>query len=222
MKISFRGLFKVPVYFQSIEKELSPVFKYVDGKLLNAGCGERDISDFLVKNGATEVDNCDIASSIPNAIICDLTEIPKEENTYDSILCNAVLEHVQFPDLVIKELHRILKPGGNLILCVPFLQPYHPCPTDFWRYTKDGLSELARLNNLEVIEILPVHSIAQTIGWIIWAYLLETKNLLLKLILWLPLYIWTRLSSKTDFSLIKHASAYQIILRKRESHQKTE
>jgi ubiquinone/menaquinone biosynthesis C-methylase UbiE len=204
-----------PVKFQPLEQELMPIIKYLNKRVLNAGCGERDLSSFLLNNGATYVENCDISSSIPNAVICDLTKIPRESNTYDSILCNAVLEHVQFPDLVIKELHRVLKPSGFLVLGVPFLQPYHPCPTDFQRFTKDGLLEIARLHDFEVVEFLPVHSIAQTVSWIVWEYLLEKKNQIMKLILWVPFYLWTRIYQTTDFSLINHANTYQIVLRKK-------
>lgn len=212
--MKLRGILNSPVKFQPLEEELIPVLQYLKNCVLNAGCGERDISSFLLKHDADHVENCDISSSIPNAIVCDLTKIPRDENTYDSILCNAVLEHVQFPDLVIKELRRVLKPGGFLVLGVPFLQPYHPCPTDFQRYTKDGLLEIARLHDFEVVEILPVHSIAQTIGWILWEALLDNKKRVARLILWFPIYLWTRFSQKTDFSLINHANTYQIVLRK--------
>ena len=127
-----------------------------------------------------------------------------------------MLEHVQYPDLVLKELYRVLKNQGYLVLCIPFLQPYHPCPTDYQRYTKDGLIELSQRNGYEVVEILPTHSIAQTISWILWEYLVESKRKFLRYILYLPIFIWTRLSAKTDSSLINNANSYQIVLRKRD------
>lgn len=204
-----------PVLFQPLEQELEPVLKYLTGNVLNAGCGERDISNFLLSHGAASVETCDIKSSIPNTIICDLTKIPQKSDTYDSILCNAVLEHVQFPDQVLKELHRLLKPGGTFVLAVPFLQPYHASPTDFQRYTRQGLMELARVHDFEVVELLPVHSIAQTVTWIVWAYLEEKRKRLLKLTLWLPLYLWSRISQGTDLALKNHANTYQIVLRKK-------
>src|SRR5579872_4496128 len=95
------GFMNTPVVFQKLEDELKPMMKYVRGNVLNAGCGHRDISGFLKANGAASVENCDLASSIPGAIISDLVSIPRPDNTYDTILCNAVLEHVQFPDRVV-------------------------------------------------------------------------------------------------------------------------
>jgi SAM-dependent methyltransferase len=204
---------KSPIVFQPLEDELRPLLKYVRGKVLNAGCGSRDITDFLVKGGATSVEHCDLKSSIPGAIIADLTSIPRPDNTYDTILCNAVLEHVQFPDRVVQELSRLVKPDGYLLLCIPFMQPYHPSP-DFRRYSREGMLELARVHDLEALEILPVHTLAQTITWIWWSHLDEKNSRFQQALLWLPFRIWGKLSQKTDFSLRHQSNSYQIVLQK--------
>ena len=204
---------KSPVVFQSLEDELKPILKYVRGTVLNAGCGSRDITTFLIRNGATSVENCDITSSIPNAIIADLTNIPRPDNSYDVILFNAVLEHVQYPDRVMQELRRLLKPNGHLLLCVPFMQPYHPAP-DYRRYSREGLLEFVRVHNFEALEILPVHTLAQTITWIWWSYLAEKRKRLALLLAWLPFYLWCQFSHKTDFASGNQANAYQVVLSK--------
>src|ERR1700722_6200059 len=205
---------KSPVIFQTLEDELRPTLKYVRGRVLNAGCGSRDITDFLLKNGASSVEHCDLKSNIPGAILADLTAIPKEDDRYDTIVCNAVLEHVQFPDEVVEELRRVLKPDGHLLLCVPFMQPYHPAP-DFRRYSKEGMLELARVHKLETVEIFPVHTLAQTITWIWWSYLDEKQKRFQKALLWLPFYLWGKTSQRTDFSLKNQANSYQMVLRKK-------
>ena len=204
---------KSPILFQPLEHELKPVLKYLGGKVLNAGCGERDISDLLRRHGATTVEACDRRSSIPGAIICDLVNIPRDAESYSSILCNAVLEHVQFPDQVMREFYRLLKSNGYLVLSVPFLQPYHPKP-DFRRYTREGMLELARVHGFETIDILPVHTIAQTITWITWSYLDEKHNRFMQAALWFPFYCWNRVCQKTDFASIDQANSYQMVLRK--------
>ena len=197
-----------PVRWQPLEDELRPVLKYLKGVTLNAGCGNRDISSVL-----GESENCDIESTLPGAIICELTDVPKPDESYDSILANAVLEHVRDCDGVVKELRRLLKPGGHMVLAIPFLQPYHATPTDYRRFTREGLEELGRAHELEVVEIIPVHSIAQTVGWILWEYVKE-KRPVLRFLFWPPIRLWTRLSQKTDFSLAKNANTFQIVLRK--------
>ncbi len=210
--VGVRPAMKSPIVFQDLENELHPVLKYLRGKVLNAGCGERDISPFLLKHGATGVDHCDLKTSIPDAILCDLSSVPRPAGIYDSILCNAVLEHVRDADAVMKELRRLLKPDGCLVLSVPFLQPNHGL--DFRRYTHEGMLELARTHSYEVVEILPVNSIAQTVAWISWSYLQEKRKRVLQLLLWLPFYIWTRSSQRTDFGLQTQANGFQIVLRK--------
>lgn len=53
----------------------------------------------------------------------DIHQIPFSENTFDVVLCNHVLEHVQDDIQAMREIHRVLKPGGFSILQVPFFNP---------------------------------------------------------------------------------------------------
>ena len=129
------------------------------------------------------------------------------------MLCNAVLEHVGSPDDVLAELYRVLKPRGG-VLGVPSLQPFHAVPTDFQRSTKDGLIELATRNRFEVVEILPVHSMAQTVAWVVWACLKEKRGHIVMALLWLPFRLWTALSRHTDRGLVENANSYQLVRRK--------
>ena len=204
---------KSPIVWQSLEDELRPITKYIRGATLNAGSGSRDISAFLREKGAATVDNCDLKSSIPGAIIANLAEIPVESDRYDTIVFNAVLEHVHYADKVIQELRRVLKPGGHLLLCVPFTQPYHG-EADYRRYSRDGLLELAALHKFETVEMFPVHTLAQTVAWIWWSHMGEKRQKLGLALMWLPFYLWTSLSCKTDFSLVRQANSYQIVLKK--------
>jgi ubiquinone/menaquinone biosynthesis C-methylase UbiE len=204
---------RAPVVFQDLEDELKPTLKYVRGRVLNAGCGSRDITEFLTKAGASSVEHCDLKTTIPNAIIADLGSIPIEDSRYDTIICNAVLEHAQFPDKVMQELRRVLKPDGHLIVCIPFIQPYHPAP-DFRRYSREGMLELARIHEFDTLEIFPVHTLAQTVTWVWWTYLGEKKKHFQMALLWLPFYLWCQTSKKTDFSVDQQANSYQMILKK--------
>jgi SAM-dependent methyltransferase len=80
-------------------------------------------------------------------ILGDIHDLPFEDNSKEAILCLAVLEHVQNPFKAMQELHRVLRPGGRLLIYVPFLYYYHAHDgyyKDYWRYTYDGLEELAK------------------------------------------------------------------------------
>jgi len=202
-----------PVHFQPLEWEMEQVRGYFKGKTLNAGCGNRDLGGILRGFGATEVVNYDIESSIPGAIIGSLVDTPFPDNEFDAIICNAVLEHVPEIDRVMSELSRVLKPGGFFVAGVPYLQPYHLNPTDFRRYTRDGLEELGRLHGLKTAAMLPVHTIAQTLGWIAWEWAQEKKG-------WRPAVVYpivwlaTRLFHKTDMKLQNNANTFQAVYTK--------
>ncbi len=206
---------KFPVNFISLERELAPMAPYLKGRVLNAGCGDRDIAALLKGWHAGSVDNCDIQSTIPGAFLCDLTSIPRPDNSYDSILCNAVLEHVPDPEKVMGELHRLLAPGGHVVVSVPFLQPFHPTPFDFRRYTREGVLQLAERTGFRVLEMLPVHSLAQTFGWLLWAHLEESRNRVGKFFCWLPIYLATRCSQSPRPGQNYTANSFQAVMVKR-------
>lgn len=64
-------------------------------------------------------------------IISDITKMPIRKSTFNNALCTAVLEHVPYPDLAVKEIARILKKGGRLILDAPFCSQTHFSPYFF-------------------------------------------------------------------------------------------
>lgn len=68
-------------------------------------------------------------------------DLPLRGATFEAVLCSEVLEHVPDPRPVLREAHRVLVPGGRLIICVPFLHQIHPDPLDYGRYTDAYWSE---------------------------------------------------------------------------------
>ena len=199
-----------PVHFQPLEWELAPVATFFRGHLLNAGCGNRDLYPYLQSVGVERVTNYDLASDLPGAVIGSLRESPFEDASFDSILCNAVLEHVDSAFAVVAELARVLRPGGHMILAVPFLQPFHENPIDFRRYTRDGLVELGETAGLKAVAVRPVHSAAQTLGWIAWEIARE-KGRLVQSVVWPLVYLWTRCSVRTDEEIVRNANTYQVV-----------
>lgn len=65
--------------------------------------------------------------------------LPLRSGTFDGVILEAVLEHVRDADATLEEIRRILAPGGQVLIDVPFLQPYHPSPGDYRRFTEQGL-----------------------------------------------------------------------------------
>jgi SAM-dependent methyltransferase len=73
-------------------------------------------------------------------LLLDVRNMPEiKDATYDAIFCSGVLEHVDEISNAMKEITRILKPGGILILGLPFRQSPHMEPFDFWRFTEYGV-----------------------------------------------------------------------------------
>jgi SAM-dependent methyltransferase len=69
----------------------------------------------------------------------DVADLKFDDETFDRVVCNAILEHVSDPAGSIRELHRVMKPGAQIWVEVPFHHPYHPDPRDYWRVTLEGL-----------------------------------------------------------------------------------
>jgi SAM-dependent methyltransferase len=69
----------------------------------------------------------------------DVHDMPFAPETFEFVACNAVLEHVENPTKAIAELHRVLRPGGEIWVEVPMTQPYHPAPNDYWRVSHKGI-----------------------------------------------------------------------------------
>lgn len=79
-------------------------------------------------------------------IVSDITDIPVPDNEFDAVLCSEVLEHVPNPELAVKELARVTKKGGILLLTAPFnslthFAPYHFCTGFNIYWYKNHLTE---------------------------------------------------------------------------------
>ena len=131
------------------------------GLLLNAGCGTGITSSFLSKQ--TKVINADISESAieyslrrnnTNHIICDCSVLPFKDNTFDTIIADNVIEHIDNDFSVITEFERTLKSDGVIILSIPtynFLWTLHD---DFAhhkrRYDKSMIKDLIGISDLKI------------------------------------------------------------------------
>lgn len=80
-------------------------------------------------------------------IVGDIHKLPMPDNSVDAITCMSVLEHVEEPMQAVREMYRVLKPGGFCYIYVPFLFYYHPMKgyyKDFYRFTRDGVEYMTK------------------------------------------------------------------------------
>ena len=80
-------------------------------------------------------------------------EIPTEDGIFGLVVSQECLEHVADPFKAAEEIYRVLRKDGKLFIQLPFIIGYHPGPTDFWRFTKEGITELVERVGFKVQEI---------------------------------------------------------------------
>jgi SAM-dependent methyltransferase len=76
-------------------------------------------------------------------VAADAEHLPFPGGLFERVECDAVLEHVRHPEQVMREIVRVLAPGGYVHLVTPFCHPFHEYPKDYRRFTLDGLKQLA-------------------------------------------------------------------------------
>ena len=148
---------------------LSLIHSLPDGLILDCGAGRRGVY-------FPNVVNLEIADYDTTDVIGVGEELPFKDSSFDAVISIAVLEHVRNPFRCADEIVRVLKPGGRLICCAPFLQPYHGYPNHFFNMSHQGLRSLfeddLQIDDHQVIgSMLPIW----TLTWMInsWADGLE-------------------------------------------------
>lgn len=106
-----------------------------DGLVLDVGAGKRSIY-------YTNVVNFEISAFATTDVRGVAEELPFQDQSFDGVVSIAVLEHVRDPFRAAAEMIRVLKPGGDLLYCVPFLQPLHGYPHHYYNMTHQGLRHL--------------------------------------------------------------------------------
>ena len=112
-------------------KRLLPTF---GGRVLDAGCGSRPYQEWF--GPVTEYVGLDVSAGRGvDLVVASNERWPLPNENFDVILSSQVLEHVEHPDITLKEMSRVLKRGGVAILTFPFLYNEHGTPDDYRRFT---------------------------------------------------------------------------------------
>ncbi len=142
---------------------------------LDLGCGLRTIT-FM---------NCLYVEVYPS-LTADLIVLPNDQlplldESLDGVFCMAVLEHVEKPWETVREIQRILKPGGKVIIGFPFMQPFHGYPHHYFNATRKGLESLFKRDfDIEELSTRPHQSAAYTLHRILSLYSKSIKNPILR------------------------------------------
>ncbi|MNL18386.1 hypothetical protein D3C87_1395290 [compost metagenome] len=162
----------------SILNALKENLKRFSGEILDIGCGKMPYKDYILKySNATKYIGLDIEDALvyDSEVKPDFTwngiNMPFENNSFDCAFGTEVLEHCPEPEIILKELHRVLKEDAIFFFTVPFLWNLHEVPHDEYRYTPFSLQRHLENSGFKDIEIKALGgwhaSLAQMLGlWV--------------------------------------------------------
>lgn len=122
----------------------------LDGKVLDVGCGSQQYRKFL---NYEQYFGIEWSVDKRPPVVADVTQIPFRDAAFDSALCTEVLEHLPEPGRCLDEIHRVVKPGGSVLVTAPMTVHTHSEPYDFYRYTEYGLRYLLEKHGFEVVTV---------------------------------------------------------------------
>lgn len=163
---------------QSIFEAINLSKSNFNGSLLDIGCGKMPYKKYLLENSAItayvglDIENAlEYKTGIKPDHTWDGITMPFGDNSFDCAFGTEVLEHCPFPNITLKEVNRVLKPGGVFFFTVPFIWPLHEVPYDEFRYTPFSMERLLKDAGFSVIDIKATGgwhaSLAQMLGlWV--------------------------------------------------------
>lgn len=128
-------------------------------RILDAGAGEGQYADRFARQRYVGVDlgvGDDQWNYAGLDAVADLAALPFHDGVFDAAINIVTLEHVREPARVIEELHRVLRPGGRVLIVVPHEWEQHQTPHDYFRYTRYGMEYLLQRAGFSSVEIEPV------------------------------------------------------------------
>lgn len=189
-KPDFFGLWLNPFYLarRGLRLAVGEMSSHLQGSLLDVGCGRKPYRDLFHVDEyvGLEIDTPQNRAYKQADYFYDGVVFPFPAARFDGVICNQVLEHVFTPELFLAEIRRVLKPGGKLLLTVPFVWDEHEQPWDFARYTSFGLKSLLERNGFAVLEQRRINADVRVLFQLVNAYLFKvlwTRRPLINLLL---------------------------------------
>ncbi|MGQ9569633.1 MAG: glycosyltransferase [Thermodesulfovibrionales bacterium] len=156
----------------SILQALKEFLPQCKGTFLDVGCGKMPYKQLILQNVKNyiglDIENPVYQKIVKPDIFWDGKHIPLSDNSVDCAMATELFEHLPDIETVLKEIRRVLKPGGKIFFTVPFLWPLHDMPNDEYRYTPVSLQRHLRNAGFNDIQIRAQGgwdaSLAQMIG----------------------------------------------------------
>lgn len=187
--------------------EVAPEFR---GRVLDLACGGMPYRELIMREGdVSEYIGVDLppGENSPNRpdVVWDGSRIPLEGDSVDAVLMTEFLEHHADAEAVLREVHRVLCPGGLAFATVPFIWNLHELPHDEYRYTPFSLERHFRNAGFGDVRVKALggwnRSLAQMLGlWVQFSGVSGVRRAVLKRAFF-RLYVWLLRTDKppTDF-----------------------
>ena len=138
-------------------------------RVLDVGCGDKPYLPYFAS--AAEYVGVDIDEASQPDLIGPVERLPVDDASFDLVLCIQVLEHVDDPTRAARELNRVVRPDGRVLVATHGVYPYHPGPADHWRWTHTGLAKLlADSGEWTSVEVVPGAGTASSVGLVVALY----------------------------------------------------
>ena len=220
------GIFLNHFYFSrhGIARMMEKLAPELEGRILDVGCGTRPYEKlFTACTGyvGVEIDTPATRQAGNADYFYDGQTLPFDSETFDGVVLNEVLEHVFNPEELLTELRRVLRPGGRIILTVPFAWIEHEKPFDYARYTSFGLKALLERNGFAVLRQEKIGNGITALFQLknaYWDCVIPFRPLWLRYVLILTLGTWNNLCGLLLSKLLPDQSDFyldQVVLGKR-------
>lgn len=152
----FIGLFINPFFIarHGLARAVKRHSSALDGRLLDIGCGNQPYRELFNPTDycGLDIDTEEARHRGVATHFYDGKTFPFGDESFDSALCNQVLEHVFNPDEFLSEVARVLKPGARMLLTIPFVWDEHEQPYDYARYSRFGLKALLEKGGFRILQ----------------------------------------------------------------------
>ncbi len=155
---SLLGMLTNPFYFarSNLHKNLATISGKVGGRMLDVGCGQKPYRHLfhVSEHVGLELDTPANRESKQADCFYDGHAFPFPDESFDTVFASQVFEHVFNPDEFLGEARRVLRPGGALLLTIPFVWEEHEQPFDFARYSSFGVTHVLEKHGFKVQQVV--------------------------------------------------------------------
>lgn len=181
------SIFMNPLYLirRNLFKNIKELAPHLKGNCMDFGCGSKPYESLFTVEKYVGVDievsgHQHLGEEFDKIdIFYDGKIIPVEDETFDSVFCSEVFEHIFNLPEILGEINRVSKKGALMLITVPFAWEEHEIPYDFGRYTSFGIKHLLAEKGFETIELRKSGHFMEVIWQLFISYLsdlVRTKN----------------------------------------------